>query len=126
MKGIKSILIILIIIISIIIVRYITFNPFKPNSGNFDNNKSFVDNQVNVFFYDNVSFNQIKLFLMRINGKLDTDEESIINSYAITLNKTFEKEEDVEKYCNKLMDKYDIIEDCSLNEITRIDDPFIQ
>lgn len=126
MKRIKLIVIILLIVISIIIVRYITFNPFNPDSGNFDNNKSFVDNQVQVYFYDNVSFNQIKLFLMRINGKLDTDEESIINSYAITLNKIFEKEEDVEKYCNKLMDKYDIIEDCSLNGITRIDDPFIQ
>lgn len=126
MKGIKLILIILVIILGIIIVRYITFNPFNPDSGNFDNNKTFVDNQVQVYFYDNVSFNQIKLFLMRINGKLDTDEESIINAYAITLNKTFETEEEVEKYCNKLMDKYDIIEDCYLNEITRIDDPFIQ
>lgn len=126
MKRIKLIVIILVIIISIIIVRYITFNPFKPNSGNFQDNKSFVDNQVQVYFCDNVSFNQIKLFLMRINGKLDTDEKNIINSYAITLNKTFEKEEDVEKYCNKLMDKYGIIEDCYLNGITRIDNPLIQ
>ena len=126
MKKIKLIVIILVIIVSIIIVRYITFNPFSYNSGNFEDNKIFVDNQVFVFFYDNVSFNRIKLFLISINGKLDAYEESIVNSYAITLNKTFETEEDVEEYCDILKDKYNIIEECFLNGITRIDDPLIQ
>lgn len=119
----KLILLVLITIIGIILIKYITFNPFNPNSGNFDSNKTFVDNQVYIYFYENIPFYSIKLFLIRINGSLDATEKSIINSYAITLNKTFKTEKNVEKYCNILMDKYDIIEDCYSNEIIRSDTP---
>lgn len=125
-RKMKRIIRIIVLTICIVpLIYFLTYKSFDPDSGNSDDNKTFVDNQVNVFFYEDVSFIRIKLFLIRINGKLDAYEIDYLNSYAITLNKTFETEEEVEKYCNSLMSKYKIIEDCFPNMISQIDDPIL-
>lgn len=101
-------------IIILFFIRYFTYDISNPNSGNFDNNKDFVDNQVYIVFNKELSSFRFKIFLMQIQGKNDVATQDImaIGRYGITLNKTFETKDEIEEYCKKLIKKHNIIEYC--------------
>lgn len=101
-------------IIILFFIRYFTYDISNPNSGNFDNNKDFVDNQVYIVFNKELSSFRFKIFLMQIQGKNDVTTQDImaIGRYGITLNKTFETKDEIEEYCKKLIKKHNIIEYC--------------
>ena len=101
-------------IIILFFIRYFTYDISNPNSGNFDNNKDFVDNQVYIVFNKELSSFRFKIFLMQIQGKNDATTQDImaIGRYGITLNKTFETKDEIEEYCKKLIKKHNIIEYC--------------
>ncbi len=124
MKNMKIFIIALITIVIVLIlgiIFYGTKDIFNPESGNFDTGKDFVDNQIIVYFHDDVSFNRVKRFVRKIDGTIDGDGEDIINCYTITLDKTFDTVDEIEEYCDTLLNKYDILEDCVINEIHYLD-----
>ena len=119
-KKIKKILMLIILtVITLFLIKYFKYDIDNPNSGNFDNNKDFVDNQVYITFKKEISIIRYKLFLMQIDGTNDstTQEPMAIGRYGITLNKTFSTKQEIEEYCKKIMKKHKIIEYCYPREI---------
>lgn len=123
-KTLKILLVIFAIFFSVFICQiicYNNYNVFNSENVKFNNHKGFVENQVYIYFKDNVSFSTIKRLVIKLNGKIDAEGESIINSYAITLNRVFADVNEIDKFCNKLIKKYNIIEDCYPNYIYYLD-----
>ena len=128
-RNIIIIIIIVVLIILLLIIKYKNnYIPkddeiFLEGSGHLSSDNQYIDNQVMVYFYEDIEFDEVKKIVWKLNGKIDGVGKNSMNLYAITLkNKNFKNVEEIDKYCNKIKQKYNQIESCSVNSFEPIDD----
>lgn len=84
-----------------------------------DNGRRFINNEVIIFFNENVDESRCKEIIKEINGKIK-NSLGFIKNYEVQLNYKFSTYESIKKYCKTLEELYDEILSVNANLIYEI------
>lgn len=128
MKKTKTIIVIivalLILILAFIGVYYILNSKGDVSADNITYDSAegikFINNEVLIYFGTNVEKAKCQEIIKKIGGQV-VSQNSSFNEYEVQLNQKFNSYDEIDKYCENLLNEYAEIETAGPNELYQID-----